>query len=236
MKKKLKLELQLLYEAPKSRGKEVFLREIGEPEISYATFLRRQVLYIGKWNWVLEMLLFMLAILVREQMAAESVWVLASFTPFLAVAAVAEGSRSIRHHMQEMELATRFSLKAVVMSRLVIMGGSNLILLFICILTVGKGEAAELLYSGGMILTPYLLSACLNLFAVRRVHGGECMYVCMGISVLVSGISIIMGAQQNFLSEQLSGTGVAAVLVLFSILAAREWRKFMKQAEEYVWN
>ena len=51
-------------------------------------------------------------------MNSNVLWITAALLPFVALLAVTEGTRSAVYGMEELELATRFSLKSVLLARL----------------------------------------------------------------------------------------------------------------------
>src|SRR5699024_3627382 len=94
------------------------------PRISWPGFLRIQMHYIRKWNWILSVFIFAAAILLtlhpwqaadtQERLQELSAPViLSACIPFLALAMIAEAGRSARFGMEELELSARFSLQAV---------------------------------------------------------------------------------------------------------------------------
>ena len=116
---------------------------------------------------------------------------ISAFVPFLALSVVAENSRSLRYGMEELELSSRFSLKAIVMARMGVIGLGNLMLLLILAAFVWR--RSSLLTAGVYLLLPYLLATFLNLMLVRKVSGKESIYSCLGITILASAASVLPG-------------------------------------------
>ena len=160
---------------------------------------------------------------------------IAAAVPFLALALAAETGRSARYGMEELELAARFSLKAVVAARMGILGIGNLLLLGILIPVWGDLEGNGLWQTGCALLIPYFLTAFLQLWVVRKFRGSENMYACFGITVLVSGLTTLQ-EQMAVWTFRIPGAVWAALTVLLAAMALRESARYIKQAEEYVWN
>lgn len=245
MNRKFREELKQIYQAPDPAGKDAFLRKLEQcaerksevPGISFFEFLRYQIPYISIWSWLLGASVFVLTLLSTRYADEKSVWAAAAFVPFLALAAVTESSRSMQHGMDELELSARFCLKTVVTAKLFIMGISNLIVLLACILTIEADNRTGVLFNGAMLMIPYLTAAFLNLWIVRKIHGRESIYVCLGVSILVSGANIIGGISGQFrFYEYLGTTGMLITLLAAGVLTGRECIKLMRQSEEYVWN
>lgn len=243
--------LNQLYKAPAPKRKEEFIkgvqRQLEEIEketaqetessrITWVQFLCQQIPYIRKWNWLLVITGFLITLLSVRYIDREAVWTTAAFVPFLALAAVSEGSRSTQYGMEELELASRFSLKSIAASRLLLMGVSNLVLLVISILIVGTGDHAGILFSGAVIMIPYLMTAFVNFFLVRRIRGRESIYACLGATVLISGTHLLMGMTEESVYSHLSGISLLLIFVTAAALTVEECVKFMRQSEEYVWS
>lgn len=235
-KKRIVKGLKEIYQAPEPVRKYEFLQRLEEPGLSFGEFLWQQCGYIRKWNFGFSVLAFVLAVWGTRTVQKELLWALAAGIPFLALATVAEGSRSIRFGMEELELSTRFSMKTTVLARFSILGLANLVSLGILIPILCVGGQVSLLYSGIYILVPYLLAAFLNLYAVRKIHRRESIYVCMGITVLISGCYVILG-NTSYPVQELFGAPVwVCILGLLTVLTGREFRNMLHQSEEMVWN
>lgn len=245
MNRKFREDLKQIYKAPNPAGKDAFLRELKQstdkkPEesgISFFGFLRYQIPYISIWSWLLGGSVFLLTILSTRYADEKAVWAAAAFMPFLALAAAAESGRSMQHGMDELELSSRYCLKTVIAAKLFIMGISNLIVLLACIFVIERDNRTGVLFNGAMLMIPYLTSAFLNLWIVRKIRGRESIYVCLGASILVSGANIIGGSTGRFvIYDHLGAAGMLVMLLGAGILTGRECMKLMKQSEEYVWN
>lgn len=235
-KKEFIQELHKMYTPPKPQRKHAFLQQTVSNEISLCSFLKIQAGYIRKRNWVIAGFLFCLAAVSISAVEKELMWVCASVTPFFALITVAESNRSVRYGMEELELASRFSLKAIVMARLGILGSCNLILLGGVLPLVQKCHTMSLVSSILIIFLPYLTAAYLNLLIVRRFHGKEGTYLCSGITVILCVINTIREVFQTVLSELFTIKGWMMVMLILVVLIGRECKKIWRQTEEYVWN
>ncbi|MCI6463932.1 MAG: hypothetical protein MSA90_00480 [Faecalicatena sp.] len=244
IEEKLSKDLKQLYKAPVPEGKAEFIRELEQQlelrtekkEMSNFQFICQQIPYIRKWNWLLVVLSFVFTVLGIKYIDRQAVCLTAAFVPFLALAAVSEGSRSIQYGMDELELASRFPLKVIAASRLFLLGASNLILLTVSSFVLGTRGTTGILFNGAVIMIPYLLTAFLNLFIVRKMHGRESIYVCLGGTVLISGVNLLMSVPENSIYMRLSDKSLLLIFTAAVIMTIRECVKFMKQTEEYVWS
>ena len=121
LKQKLKKELQMLYQPPDPVRKQEFLQRMPESRMSNMEFLRSQTGYIGKWNWLISVAVLTGGICAAFDKNRMYTGILAAMLPVLALSFVAEGSRSVRYGMEELEMVSRFSLKAVLMAKFMIL-------------------------------------------------------------------------------------------------------------------
>lgn len=234
MRKRLKKELARLYEAPPAQRKEEFFWGVEKPGISHWQFLRIQISYVRKWNWAVALL--MLATVNLGWLEGQILWIMGAVTPFLPLAVAAECSRSRQCGMEELELVSRFSMKYVVVSRILILGLCDLLVLVFLVCVGFSKTRADLLYCSGMVLSPYLVNAFLSMWIVRRVHGREGTYLCMVLTVIVSTAVLLLRILGQPLPELIGAGGMAVGLLVLTILTVRECVKFIEQSEEYVWN
>lgn len=240
MKNRMKEQLKIIYEAPEPVEKERFLKAIGEPEISHWRLLVYQVRYIRKWNWVLAAVIFLTAVIGVRTVEKGIIFIVAASVPFLALSMVVEGSRSLRYGMEELEMASRFSIKTVLAARLGALGISNMILLCTLVPVLCDDKCEGILYTGLYILIPYFLTTFLDLAVIRKVHGSEGTYLCLGNTVLVSVGCILYGGINGWLSNIMrpgykEGAGIIMLIVL-AAFTAKEIKRVFTQWEEYVWN
>lgn len=233
-RKQLKRELQQFYQAPEPVYKREFLRQFDDRPISMLEFVRRQVPYIHKWNWMAAGVIFLMALVGSRAVGGQIIWGLSAAVPFLALALVAEVNQSARWGMSELELSARFSLKTVTVARLLILGAGNGVLLLVLLPVLCLGQHISVIESGVHILIAYLLSAFLNMIIVRKIHGNENLYACMGMTVLVSGGCAAAGYWPEMLREWMRAGGWIVVLCLLVILTGRELIRMVSRTEEYV--
>ena len=190
----LREELLGIYQIPPSCEKAAFFRSRrwrsayeraffspeAAPGISFPEFLRIQAGYIRLRNWFFSLGLFLAVLLFSaENIRAAGIdsrqflGSLSACIPYLALTTIAEGSRSVRFGMDELEMHTRFSLHSVICARLFLAGVVNLIVLtalipFLCT-AWGTGPAV----TSGILLAPYLLTCTLDLMNPAPVSEPE---------------------------------------------------------------
>lgn len=186
MKQILKDTLKRAFEAPPPLHKREFLRKLSQPQMSMYDFMLSQVGYIRKWIWGVSALVFTLSLLIAGVLSEDMLWMISAFTPLLALTIVSECGRSESYEMAELEMATRFSLRSVVIARLGILGVENLVILSLLIPIGIWKNVMNPIQMGVYILTPYLLTAFIGLCIVRKLRGREAIFLCAGATGLVS--------------------------------------------------
>lgn len=232
MKADMKEALRNALEAPPPLKKEQFLKTVSTSEISHMEFMLLQTGHIKKWIWAVSALLFGTALYGAYFMEKNMIWTVSAMMPFIALAVTTENARPAAYGMEELEMACRFSLKSIVMARLGILGFFHLILLCLFAPVCVRNSSFTILQTGVYLTVPYLMTAVSGLAVVRKVHGKESLYLCMGIAAAVSCMNIILssGTNQICYSMQYFSRWVAALAALIFLLIM-ECRKTMTQAE-----
>lgn len=237
MKNELREILKEIMEAPVPERKQEFLRHIEKMQtvtsrISYGKFVTSQFFYIGKWGWLISVLSFAGIYFVCAATDKKVLWAFSAMVPFLAVSFLAESLRSEVCEMAELEMATRFSLRSLIMARMEIMGFAHLLLLGLSVFAGHWLEGMPLLSTGVYLLVPYLLTNTAGLYLARRVRGRECLYAVLAVAVV---IAVIPQIARLLYKEELFIWWLAALGIL-SVLVAKEWKRNMERWEEYTWS
>lgn len=237
MKNELREILKEIMEAPAPERKQEFLCRIGKMQtvtsrISYGKFVTSQFFYIGKRGWLISVLSFAGIYFVCAATDKKVLWAFSAMVPFLAVSFLAESLRSEVCEMAELEMATRFSLRSLIMARMEIMGFAHLLLLGLSVFAGHWLEGMPLLSTGVYLLVPYLLTNTAGLYLARRVRGRECLYAVLAVAVV---IAVIPQIAKLLYEEELFIWWLAALGIL-SVLAAKEWKRNMERWEEYTWS
>lgn len=242
MDKEMKKMLQHVMEAPMPERKQEFLCRVkgfaDSPKTGnylrtgYRRFVAGQVFYIGKWGWCGSFGIFLAALFCGDFTEKNLLWVLSAFMPFLAVVFLAEGMRSEICGMAELEMATRFSLKSLVLARMGIMGIAHMLLLCLGMAASCRQGEMPLLCAGVYLLVPYLLTNVSGLYLARRIRGRECIY---GILAIATVVAVVPFVGKLLYKEGLFIWWLAALAVL-GVLAVKEWKRNVDKWEECTWN
>lgn len=243
MRRKWKNELKKAFEAPPSLRKEEFLGKlfsktgdfgVSNPPMRLSEFILTQAGYICGWVWLVSVLVFFAALVGAVVLSQDMVWVVAALTPFLALVAVVESARSENYGMAELEMATRFSLKSVIMARLWILGAENLLVLCLLLPLGMKNNPMAPLQAGVYMVLPFLLTAYSGLAIVRRVRGRDGMCLCGAAAVCVSFGSYHVNQESAwfFGADALGWWIVCSILLAAGII--KQYADMLRQAQEGV--
>ena len=236
MKKKWKKELTRVFEPPAPMRKKEFIRGMDSPGVGFWEFVMIQIGYIRRWVWFVSAFAFFSALVGAVFLSADMLWWISAWMPLLALTLVVESGRSESYEMAEMEMATRFSLKSVLMARMGILGMENLLLLCM-LLPVGiRNNLLNPIQAGLYMLTPFLLTAFTGLSIMRRFRGRENVYLCAGVTVCIGFLVIFLhdNAPQLFREDYLVWWAAAAAALCIGLV--KQYYQFINRMEDFIWN
>ncbi len=236
MNRELKKEIAKVFDAPTPSSKAQFIRSLPRPYISTKVLIVRQIPFIKKSVWLLSILIFLPVIWAASFASQNVVWIVSAFTPFLALLLITESTKSTIYGMNELEMATRFSLRSVVFAKMIILGVFNFAIFCIIIPICHIANSTSLLQTGVYLFVPYLLTMSINLYLVRHFRNKESIYMCMAVSVFVSGANMSLRYMADFLfqTSYLIWWIMAALLLLG--ITAKELYYTFKKTEGILWN
>ncbi|MCI8381939.1 MAG: hypothetical protein HFI07_09155 [Lachnospiraceae bacterium] len=235
--RKTKEALKTVFAAPPPLHKKEFLQKTAPipAKLSLFSFLLVQLRYIRKHVWILAALIFGFLFSVSFILSADRIWALSAFTPLLALLTVAETGRSEIYEMAELEMATRFSLRSVLLARLCILGLNNLFLLGLLFPVSLAGSHIPSLRAVLCIATPFLLTSFACLCIVRRRRERESIYLCVGVTACISFFTFgLRLSAPRFLSETPFIYWLFAATLL-GIGTFYQYHNLIRQ-EELTWN
>ena len=238
MDRELKKRIKKIFEEekPPQREKIQFLNNLPASELSMGQFIMIQAGYLRRWVIVSTILSAVPVLLVANFMKQNILWMIFALIPLLAVLAVAENNRSIQYGMIEFEMSTRFSLKSVVLARMIVLGIMDFAMIFFFLLICKKEKDFSLFQTSCYLLVPYLLTATGSLWIVRHFPNKDAIYSCMVLAVLVSSLSSSLYFRADFLYEFSYIKWWVIVLIFLMIKAGYEIYYTIKQTEECIWS
>lgn len=181
MERKRREELAAYFEAPKPLKKQIFVRQFGLQRMNLAHVAAMQAKYVSKWVWIFSMFFFGMTFWVAQTMEQKYANMVLSFVPFLVMFSVTESTRSFRYGMEELEMSARFSLKSIIMAKMLVLGLGNLAVLAGATLVLNSGVQMNPVY----LMAPYFVTAGGGLYIVRSVRGKESNLLCFALAAIV---------------------------------------------------
>lgn len=219
----LQERLRILWQAPAPQRRDIFLAGRPRPSIGHGTFVLTQAAYIRKRVWVLSVAVFAVLVGITAGWQQDVLWVAASAMPFFALTAVQEQVRSFAYNMTELELATRFSVKSIMLARMGLLGGFHLALLCLLFPVLALYEQMGIWHTGVYLLVPYLATTFLSMVCSRKVRGRETIYLCLGNAVLVGSVQIMGQGIMQWYEGRFFGWWILALALL---LAGNAWEYY----------
>ena len=232
MERKLKKELSGYCEAPVPVRKKAFVQQFGLPKMNLAHVICSQTKYISKWVWIASVLFFGIAILLAQTAELEYVSMILGCVPFLVMISVTESMRSYRYGMEELELSARFSLKSIVLARMLILGIGNMVVLLGAVFVLRSSLQISIAY----VMTPYFLTAGGGLWIVRKVRSKENNLFCFALAVLVSASVWYLPWQFNAMYASQNAWLWAGTCIIGIVITVRESFRTIRMTEDLAWN
>lgn len=231
-----KNELKQAFDAPSPLRKREFMRQLDCPRMRIREFLFTQIGYIRKWVWCVSAFTFIASVLSAAFLSDDILWIISALTPLLALTIISESGRSECYEMAELEMATRFSLKSVVLARLGILGVTNLMLLCLLVPIGLWNNVFSPVASGLYIITPYLLTTFFGLFIVRKFKGREAIYACAGVTVCISFSVLFSHSAVSHIYQENYLVWWAAGALALCIGTGKQYITIINRTEELAWN
>lgn len=228
-KKELIKNLKLAYEAPKPDKREGFCERFDNRYISMGRFFVTQIPYIRKRSWIISTLIFGICVLASVLARARAIWVVSALAPILALTMLIESAKSSACNMDELECATRFSLKSLLFARMTVLAVFHGIVLAALIPICVFKSALPVLTGGLYILLPYFLTVFAGAVLLRKIHRKEIMNICIGIPVLISFLMAVTRYMCAFLYEPKGVKWWALALLVLAAASVRECVLYIRQ-------
>lgn len=232
MERKLKKELAEYFEAPGHKRKRVFIRQYGLQKMNLFHVVAMQARYISKWVWIFSGIFFGITYVVAQIAEQKYISMILAFVPFLVMLSITESMRSYRYGMEELELSARFSLKSIVLAKMVMLGIGNLVLLSGVMLLLRSEYPINVAY----VMTPYFLTAGGGLRIVRNQRGKENTLLCFALATMVCVLQLYLPWQFKmiFAPEYMWVWIFACVIGM--LVTVRESYRTIRMTEDLAWN
>ena len=228
MKNEWKDMLNDAFYAPEPVKKKEFLRSIRQREMSSFEMILQQAAYIRIHVWIFAVMIIAFAVFGAATGLGSTQHIITMIMPFTASFSVIEAQRSKWCGMTELEMATRFSLRSVVLARMTILGAVTFVVLCVIspVISVAFDQGAVL--TAVRILIPYLVTMIISLEAERSVIGRKTGYCPLMIAAVVSVFIYWMaGFETRMLLRYLNileSWGILIALGLLALTFAEQWK------------
>lgn len=236
MNRKLKKQIAKSFDAPMPERKIQFIHSLPRPHISTKTFICSQIHFIKKSVWLMSILIFLPIAWTASFASENTVWIVSAFTPFLALLLIAESTKSAIYGMNELEMSSSFSLKSIVLARLIILGVFNFGIFCVIIPICHVANSISFMQTSVYLFVPYLLTTSISLYLVRRFRNKEIIYGCMAVAVFVSGANMTLRYMVGFLFQANYLVWWIVVALFLLGITAKEFYYTFKKMEGFIWN
>lgn len=232
MERKLQQQLKEYFEAPTPIRKRQFMRKVGRQKISIIYMIKTQFCYISKYVWIASFLLFMFALFLNHYVESNYIGIVYALIPFFVMVSITESMRSYQYGMNELEQSTRFSLKSIILTRMITLGLCNFVMILFIAMLSGYNVYSQLVY----MIVPYLITAIGGLMIVRKFSHREGTYLCFGFSLLVAFLVSAVSIKYSFIYEASYLSIWTVICVLFMVLMIKEICRTIRKTEDLAWN
>lgn len=228
MKNNLKNELKALYsETPplpdENKKNQTVLKAAvltsrlspAESTMSFGEFFLSQIKFIRKKVWLGQFftLIFCTAVIFYSS-GTNSISLISALVPLIFTFGVGELSRAFQYKTAEMELSTPFTLNQVMLSRLTILGLTDVLVLTFIIIMTAVFFPISIFRIFMYLCVPFLITSFGCLCILNYVHTKECNYYCIALGVFVMAGSFALSEIAPSLYE---ASLISGWFILFAI-------------------
>ena len=232
--KDVKKMLKDAYRISPSVREEEFLRKHRKRSMRIPDILRLEIKYMGVRSAASGALVLLLLGLLSFSKSPELIWYVSGLLPVVGLLLLSELGKSERYGMQELETASRFSLRFIKSIRIFLMGCATLIIVIATSVVLRGKTGFDFLTILGLIGTPYMLSAWGNLLITRRWHDKENIYGCLAVAFATCLLPALLEKAIRF--QVIQPFVVVSLFVVVSALTVRESILYIREREDLSWN
>ena len=217
-----------------SKNKTRFIRTIKKTNTSIFSFIMNQFKLISSKVYISCLIYFgILLVLLLSLNNAKQYIVLSAGIPFFSLLLVGIIDTSRAYKMEELEMASLYSLKMVVLARMLIMSAITVSLIMTMAMCTSKINNESLILIISYFFIPYFLNMYLNLLILKKLRSDGLKYCLVTSSIICLLILYLVDNPIPVLINENCYMGVLLVLIMLSII---ESKNYISGLEEYVWN
>lgn len=233
---KLKKMLADCYKVEQSEKQKSFIRKYQRRELIFTELLYIQFKYM--WISCAAILILLLGVTAYLAITVDdnAIFLISSIMPFAAIIALIGLGKSSRFGMEELEMATRFSVRMIKSIRLVLVGIAGLLAVGVTSIVSFFFLNMQLRSAALFCAYPYMITTYACMIVIRKWHAKENIIGCVAIAAMVSVFTITKCIFCLCLMLQLSEMTGLLLLLFIVIITAREIYLYLKESEELQWN
>lgn len=239
MKRKMRQQLHIAFEAPLPQKKSEFIQGLNYPKIRRTDFLLNQFGYIDRRVWIASAVLFIAAMFIETQIQPGDIrllWVISALTPFFVMTSITEIARSAVFGMEELEMSTKYNLKSILLTRMGILGAGNMLMLLAVMPLLAEKVYLGIINTGVYLMVPYLLTCIISCKVIDRISGKEIPLYCAGTAAFVSTLGFLLNSAHSAIYQERYFIFWVAILVALVVLLFRGLRQLINNMEEMKCN
>lgn len=230
----IKVLLKDAYRISPSEREKAFVRKHEKRSMHIADIFLLELKYMGVRSVLSGVMLILMFALISLLKNPGPVWYLSGLLPVAGLVLISGLGKSEGYGMQELEAASRFSIRFIKAVRMFIMGCATLVIVIVSSVVLQIKTGFDFMTILGIIGTPYMLNAWGNIMITRRWHEKENIYGC----IVVAGVTCILPAlMEKAIRLQIIQPLVFVILILVvSALTVRESLLYIREREDSSWN
>ncbi len=232
--KELKEAIKSAYILTETDAEKRFIKKHEQRKLRLGEIIKIEFRYMGIKSLIPGAALCLLMMVAAGSGNTAFMLIISWFIPLGALMPMALLSRSEHYHMDEIEAASRFSLKFVRLVRMLIMGAVSMVIVIMCAAVLKKNADISI---AGLLLNiaiPYFMSVWGGLLIVRKWHGR--------MNILGPAAVCVIGSMCSIALESVHRAYEAPAFIIIILTAAvmaitvKECIKFVKESENFSWN
>ena len=233
--KQLIKNLNNAYTISTSSNKTKFLRKIRKPDTSLFSFIKNQFKLINSKAYISCFVYFVVLLVLLFGSYSQNQYIfLAAGVPFFSLVLVYIVNTSNTYNMEELEMATLYSLKMVILARMLIMAVVTMSCISLMALFTSIIKNISLINILCYFFIPYFLNMYINLKILKKYRNNGLKY-CFVISSIICLLILFLIDKPTIVITINKYIYLFALIVL-AVLSINESKKYIYGLEEHIWN
>ena len=232
--KEIQKLIKSAYFLPESKEEIEFIKRHEKRSLRIFEIVKHEFSFMGVQSIFSAIILCLVFYVLSKSESIDLVWGASAFLPVCSVIPILFLEKSNRYGMNELEAASRFSLRFIKLVRAFIVGIFSLILIGgVCLILSHSGSVRGIEFVM-LIAFPYMLSNCLAMHVARKWHRKDniigLILVCLLCSVVPFGVRAIINM------GQIATISCWIVFIATAVVLVREFSMYIRESENLSWN